>query len=70
MIDIARVIVKKDEELEKAIRRFRKKVAKEGIIREWKKHMYFHKPSFRRHLKKRSRNYKFRKKRNKSKNNR
>ena len=38
-----------DEDLEKAIKRFKKKVEKEGIIREWKKRQYFKKPSSTRH---------------------
>jgi small subunit ribosomal protein S21 len=65
VVHIARVIVKQNEELEKAIKRFRKKVDKEGIIREWKKHKYFHKPSFLRHLRKKSRRHKANKKNNK-----
>jgi len=31
--------------LEKAIKRFKRMVEKEGIIREWKKREYFEKPS-------------------------
>ncbi|OHD14634.1 MAG: 30S ribosomal protein S21 [Spirochaetes bacterium GWB1_48_6] len=33
------------EILEKAIKRFKRLVEKEGIIREWKKREYFEKPS-------------------------
>lgn len=33
------------EPLEKAIKRFKRMVEKEGIIREWKKREYFEKPS-------------------------
>ncbi|MCL1817851.1 MAG: 30S ribosomal protein S21 [Spirochaetaceae bacterium] len=33
------------ENLEKAIKRFKRMVEKEGIIREWKKREYFEKPS-------------------------
>ena len=38
-----------DENLEKALKRFKRKVEKEGIIREFKKRQYFQKPSARRH---------------------
>ncbi|VDA99091.1 SSU ribosomal protein S21p [Olavius algarvensis spirochete endosymbiont] len=34
-----------DEPLEKAIRRFKRMVEKEGIIRDFKKREYFEKPS-------------------------
>ncbi|NNM67928.1 MAG: 30S ribosomal protein S21 [Spirochaetales bacterium] len=34
-----------NEVLEKAIKRFKRMVEKEGIIREWKKREYFEKPS-------------------------
>jgi len=34
-----------NEVLEKAIKRFKRIVEKEGIIREWKKREYFEKPS-------------------------
>ncbi|MCK4815205.1 30S ribosomal protein S21, partial [bacterium] len=33
------------EPLEKALKRFKRMVEKEGIIREWKKREYFEKPS-------------------------
>ena len=49
MISIAYVVVNDTEELERAIKRFKKQVDKEGIIREWKKREYFHKPSSIRH---------------------
>jgi len=39
------VRISDDEPLEKAIRRFRRMVEKEGIIREFKKREYFEKPS-------------------------
>ncbi|HNY23075.1 MAG TPA: 30S ribosomal protein S21, partial [Treponemataceae bacterium] len=53
------------ENLEKAIKRFKRMVEKEGIIREWKKREYYEKPStilnrknkaLRRKLMKKSRN--------------
>lgn len=45
MIVIAFIRVDDAENLEKAIKRFKRMVEKEGIIREWKKREYFEKPS-------------------------
>ncbi len=45
MIPIAVIRVDDNEVLEKAIKRFKRMVEKEGIIREWKKREYFEKPS-------------------------
>lgn len=45
MIYIAVIYVNDDEMLEKALKRFKRMVEKEGIIREWKKREYFEKPS-------------------------
>ncbi len=45
MIVIAQINVDEGEALEKAIKRFKRMVEKEGIIREWKKREYFEKPS-------------------------
>jgi len=45
VITIARIIIDDSEMLEKAIKRFKRMVEKEGIIREWKKREYFEKPS-------------------------
>lgn len=45
MIPIRQIIVDESEPLEKAIKRFKRMVEKEGIIREWKKREYFEKPS-------------------------
>ena len=42
---MARINVDDNENLEKAIKRFKRMVEKEGIIREWKKREYFEKPS-------------------------
>jgi len=39
------VKISDDEPLEKAIRRFKRMVEKEGIIRDFKKREYFEKPS-------------------------
>ncbi len=45
MISIAYVRVDDNEPLEKAIKKFKRMVEKEGIIREYKKREYFEKPS-------------------------
>ena len=42
---MAHIIVDDNEMLEKAIKRFKRMVEKEGIIREFKKREYFEKPS-------------------------
>ncbi len=45
------VKLKKDEPLEKALRRFKKKMDKEGILREMKRHQHYEKPSQRKRRK-------------------
>ena len=45
MSHIAYIEVGSEEPLEKAIKRFKRMVEKEGIIREWKKREFFEKPS-------------------------
>ena len=45
MISLAHIIVDDSEMLEKAIKRFKRMVEKEGIIREYTKREYFEKPS-------------------------
>jgi small subunit ribosomal protein S21 len=42
---LAHIIVDENEILEKAIKRFKRMVEKEGIIREFKKREYYEKPS-------------------------
>ena len=42
---MAHIIVDENEVLEKAIKRFKRMVEKEGIIREFKKREYYEKPS-------------------------
>lgn len=42
---MAHIVVDDNEMLEKAIKRFKRMVEKEGIIREYKKREYFEKPS-------------------------
>jgi small subunit ribosomal protein S21 len=45
VIYIAHIVIEDSENLEKAIKRFKRMVEKEGIIREWKKREFFEKPS-------------------------
>ena len=42
---MARIVVDDSENLEKAIKRFKRMVEKEGIIREYKKREFYEKPS-------------------------
>ena len=49
---MATINVDDSENLEKAIKRFKRMVEKEGIIREYKKRVYFEKPSSILHQKK------------------
>ena len=42
---MATILVEDTENLEKAIKRFKRMVEKEGIIREYKKREYYEKPS-------------------------
>ena len=42
---MAHIVVDDSEMLEKAIKRFKRMVEKEGIIREYKKREYYEKPS-------------------------
>ena len=49
---MATIMVDDSENLEKAIKRFKRMVEKEGIIREYKKREYFEKPSSILHQKK------------------
>ena len=42
---MATIMVDDSENLEKAIKRFKRMVEKEGIIREWKKREFYEKPS-------------------------
>lgn len=45
MRDIAEIIVGEEEALEKALKRFKRMIEKEGIVREWKRREFFEKPS-------------------------
>jgi small subunit ribosomal protein S21 len=51
---IPAIIVKEDEPLEKAIRRFKRMKEKEGIVRAWKRHEHYEKPSTVRNRKKKA----------------
>ncbi|TFH04237.1 MAG: 30S ribosomal protein S21 [Spirochaetales bacterium] len=62
---MAYVKVDDGENLEKAIKRFKRMVEKEGIIREWKKREYFEKPSTIKNRKKKSLERKLQKKQRK-----
>lgn len=42
---MAYVTIEESESLEKALKRFKRQVEKEGIIREWKKREFYEKPS-------------------------
>lgn len=42
---MAYVAVEDNENLEKALKRFKRQVEREGIIREWKKREFYEKPS-------------------------
>jgi len=42
---LAHIVIDENEQLDKAIKRFKRMVEKEGIIREFKKREYYEKPS-------------------------
>lgn len=54
MIRIPAIIVGEDEALEKAVKRFKRMVEKEGIVREWKRREFYEKPSTIRNRKKKA----------------
>jgi small subunit ribosomal protein S21 len=54
VILLANIRVSDDEPLEKAIKRFKRMVEKEGIIREWKKREFYEKPSIENNRKKKA----------------
>jgi len=51
MIRLSEVEVKKDESFESALRRFKKKIEQEGILREVRDRKHYEKPSERRRKK-------------------
>lgn len=67
-INIAYVKLKDNEHLEAALKRFKRQVDKEGILREYKEKQYYTKPSLAKHQRIRSLKHKLAKKhRNKRK---
>lgn len=46
---MVQIDLKPDEPLEKALRRFKKRVDREEVIKEYRKRRYFKKPSIERH---------------------
>ena len=54
MISIPAIIVGEEEALDRAIKRFKRMVEKEGIIREWKQREFYEKPSTIRNRKKKA----------------
>jgi len=48
---MVQVLVRKDEPLEKALRRFKKKYEKAGILKDVKKNSYYIKPSQQKRMK-------------------
>jgi len=68
VMNIAYVRIDESEPLEKAIKKFKRMVEKEGIIREWKKREYFEKPSTIKNRKKKALERKQMKKLRKAKN--
>jgi small subunit ribosomal protein S21 len=55
MITLPEVEVKKDEPFESALRRFKKKIEHEGILREVRERKHYEKPSERRRKKAKTR---------------
>jgi len=54
VIPIPAIIVGEDEALERAVKRFKRMVEKEGIVREWKRREFYEKPSTIRNRKKKA----------------
>lgn len=44
---MARVVVRKNESPEKAMKRFKRKIEREGVMKDIKKNRYYKKPSIR-----------------------
>jgi small subunit ribosomal protein S21 len=51
MIRLSEIEVKKDESFESALRRFKKKIEQEGVLREVRDRKYYEKPSERKRKK-------------------
>jgi len=50
-VDVPKVILRSNESVEKALRRLKKKIDKEGIMKQVKKHRHYEKPSQKRRRK-------------------
>jgi len=55
MIRLSEIEVKKDESFESALRRFKKKIEQDGILREIRDRKYYEKPSERKRKKAKAR---------------
>ena len=64
---MAEVILRQDETLDKALKRYKKAVDKENINQEWRRREFFEKPSTIKHKQNRELKRKFSKKRNRTK---
>lgn len=42
---MSNVVVKPNEPIDSALKRFKKKCERDGIVKEWKRHSFFTKPS-------------------------
>ncbi len=51
MIGLVGVMVQENEPIDRALRRFKKKYERSGILKEFKKRTYFTKPSVRKRMK-------------------
>lgn len=51
VIKVPQVEVRKGESIEKALRRLKRKIDREGILKQLKKHRHYEKPSERKRLK-------------------
>ena len=65
-----RVIIRKNESIEKAMKRFKRKVEKEGIMKDIKKKRHYKKPSVKKKEKRKAAEKRRRKLANKQKRNR
>ena len=61
------IVVGENESLEKALKRYKKSLDREGILQEWKKREFYEKPSVYRNRKKNEIKRKLRRDRNKTK---
>ena len=55
MINLPKIEVRKDESFEQALRRFKRQIEQEGILKEIRERKYYEKPSERKRKKARSR---------------